>query len=156
MKQNTVRWGYFTNGSRRAWYTATASVAVSFLRCSIETAPSIPCNYMFCCFHRAIENTQSSLMTVRIHWSGVNDSPGRLSDLVVHSNWYAPCLSSDVSTEELIPPKRSLSFEGTTNLLLERFLRAIPCQREYRSSCKPVIHAIADCVSQNVRCVDAR
>jgi hypothetical protein len=54
--------------------------AVSFLSCSIEMAPSLPpCHSAFLCFHMglAIDNAQSSLMTVRIHqhWSSVNDSP---------------------------------------------------------------------------------
>jgi hypothetical protein len=111
-------------------------------------------NSVFCCFHMAIENAQSSLMTVRIHWSGVNDSPARLSDLV-RANWYAPCFS-DASMEELIPPNLSLSLEGATDLLLYRFLRAIPCWCDYRSSCKPAIHVIADQVSQDVRCVHTR
>jgi hypothetical protein len=73
----------------------------------------------------AIENTQSSLMTVRIHWSGVNDdSPGCLILYYVPIGMRHPSLG-DASTEELIPPNLSLSFEGTTDLFLDRFPWAI-------------------------------
>jgi hypothetical protein len=114
----------------------------------------------------AIENTQSSLMTVRIHWSGVNDSLGCLGVndspgcLIFCSTFqlvvYVRLVLAMRPTEELIPPNLILIFEGTTDLFLDRFLGAIPCQLDHRSSCKPTIHAIADQVSQDGGCVHTR
>ena len=62
-----------------ALYAAVALIAVS-LRClSIVSSFVLPWNSVLRCFHNFMANIHSSAMVVRIHWSGVKASPGRLS-----------------------------------------------------------------------------